>query len=262
MKAVSNQQLPSSPSPPPSRLEPILSKQREACNNKLPDAVAPKPGIAENPSNNTPKELIKDPLPSSSDAGIARQNNQMGFSREPPAEKIGFPDFREQWKLCKEIFPKWNLSEMIPCDKVGQKNKNAWMKKEEIPFFVILSFDDHEPSLRFLKNLSNAITLRLAPASVMSASLLEKNGGWEGLLNSPNLRLIIAGDYGIYCQPKLMRHYKEMPNLGRHFLNKTPLLLLSDPSLYLKEPQLKPLLWRAICNEFAAFSMKPVSSNE
>ena len=70
--------------------------------------------------------------------------------------------------------------------------------------------------------------------------------------NSSNLRLIIASDYGLYLQPKLMAYYREVTQQGKHFVNNIPLLLLSDLALYLKEPQLKSLLWRAICKEFAA----------
>ncbi len=72
------------------------------------------------------------------------------------------------------------------------------------------------------------------------------------MTQSPDLRLVIASDYDLYLQPELMKVYREAPQQGKHYLNKTPLLLLSDLSLYLKEPQLKSLLWRAICNEFAA----------
>lgn len=173
------------------------------------------------------------------------------FSLEPLAS-ISMQENNEWWNLSQTLFPEWVLSKTIPNDIVAQKNKNAWLKSQEICPVMILSFYDNEQQQIFLKNIAQAISLRLAPAQVVSAAQIEKENKWENILNSSQLRLVIAGDYGLYLHPKLMHFYKEIPQQGKHFLNQTPLLLLSDLSLYLKEPQLKPLLWRAICNEFAA----------
>jgi len=172
------------------------------------------------------------------------------FSLEP-LTAISPQHSPEGWKFYQSLFPDWSLSEAIPNDKIALKNKNAWMKIQEATPVIILSFHDNEQQLTFLKNIAQAISLRLSSAQVISASQIEKENGWENLLNSPQLRLVIAGDYELYLHPKLMHVYREIPQHGRHFLGKIPLLLLSDLSLYLKEPQLKPLLWRAICNEFA-----------
>lgn len=173
------------------------------------------------------------------------------FSLEP---WTGIPahNTEEFWKIGQTLFPDWKLCETIPSDAIAQKNKNAWLKNQDILPVLILSFNDNEQQLAFLKNIAHAISLRLAPARVLSAPKLEKENSWTTILNSPQLRLVIANDYGLYLQPALMNFYREVPQQNKHFLNQTPLLLLSDLSLYLKEPQLKPLLWRAICNEFAA----------
>ena len=179
-----------------------------------------------------------------------KSSKTKGFSLEPLVGSAP-QEGGELWNLCQTLFPNWVLSKTIPSDAMAQRNKNAWLKNQEISPVTILSFHDNEQQLTFLKNIAHAISLRLAPARVLSASKLEKENGWENILHSPHLRLVIASDYGLYLHPKLMHFYREVPQQGKHFLNKVPLLLLSDLSLYLKEPQLKPLLWRAICNEFA-----------
>lgn len=149
----------------------------------------------------------------------------------------------------KEHFPTLTLNEQVPSDEKAKKIKNAWKKENQIPPIVILSFNDQPIHLAFLKNIARAISLHIAPASVLSAPKIELEKKWENLLTSTNLRLIIASDYGLYLLPEGMKYYQSNPLTTKHQLLKTPLLLLSDLSLYLKEPQLKPLLWRTICLE-------------
>lgn len=160
-------------------------------------------------------------------------------------------DLSDYWKLHRQLFPDINLTETFPKDCAALKVKNAWQNELIIPPVVILAFRDVEKELVFLRNVAQAISLRLAPARVISASKWGKENGWTNLINSPNLRLVVATDYDLYLQPELMKMYREVPQQGKHYLQNIPLLLLSDLSLYLKEPQLKSLLWRAICNEFA-----------
>ena len=176
--------------------------------------------------------------------------NNKGIALEPISAKTR-SDLTEYWRLHQQLFPELSLREDIPNDGMALKIKNAWLEEHVIPPVVILSFHSEEKSLTFLKNVAYAISLRFTPAKVIAGAKWEKESGWETLLNTSTLRLIIATDYDLYLQPALMKVYREDPQQGRHYLKNTPLLLLSDLSLYLKEPQLKSLLWRAICNEFA-----------
>ena len=177
-------------------------------------------------------------------------SHSKALSLEPFSSQAAH-DLNEIWKLHRQLFPDLSLSENIPKDAVALKIKNAWLNEQSIPPVVILSFREQEKELAFLKNVAQAVTLRLAQARVISVSKWEKENEWEKLLNFPDLRLVIATDYDLYLNSALMKHYREAPQQGKHYLNRTPLLLLSDLALYLKEHQLKSLLWRAICNEFA-----------
>lgn len=158
-------------------------------------------------------------------------------------------DFQELRSYFTKFFPQLTLLETIATDQEAQKVKNRWQIEQQIPPIIILSFNDQNDSLSFLKNVANAISLRLAPARVFSALKIEQENGWDLLLKSPQLRLIIAGDYGLYTLPHLMKYYKTESRQAKHYVDTIPLLLLSDPSIYLKDPQLKSLLWRAICAE-------------
>lgn len=224
---------------------------------ETPPEPIPSPKPEPRPPNPLPPPTQPEPSPTEPQPPIIQDKvNKTNFhSKELNLETLAVPQAREQrefWKIFPTLFPELRLCESIPSDSVAQKLKNAWLNDQVIPPVIILSFHQEEKQLNFLKNLAQAISLRLAPARVLSASKGEKENGWENILNSPHLRLVIASDYGLYMQPALMRFYREMPQQGKHFLNHIPLLLLSDLALYLKEPQLKPLLWRAICNEFAA----------
>lgn len=200
-------------------------------------------------TSSIPSDLL---IPSSQAPAVQTHSTKSKQFSLEPWTTIPAHHTEEFWKIGKSLFPEWRLCETIPNDAIAQKNKNAWLKNQDILPVLILSFYDNEQQLTFLKNIAHAISLRLAPARVLSAPQLEKENSWTSVLNSPQLRLVIANDYGLYLQPKLMQFYREVSQQNKHFLNQTPLLLLSDLSLYLKEPQLKPLLWRAICNEFAA----------
>ncbi len=229
-----------SPDPRPieTRIEPVAATKSEP--------MAPQPALPA-PQQHSP---IPQPL-IIQDKQTKTNRDSKGMALEPLTTPTA-ADQREFWKLFPTLFPEVSLFETIPNDTLAQKLKNAWLDDQIIPPVVILSFYDEEKQLAFLKNLARAISLRLAPTRVLSASKLEKEKGWETLLKSPALRLVIASDYGLYLQPSLMPFYREIPQQGKHFLNQIPLLLLSDLAFYLKDPHLKSLLWRAICNEFAA----------
>lgn len=231
---------------------PSPSQSREAIITSSP-SLQPLPNLpTASPaphSLSSPKK--SDPIAPIPPAEIQKSLNQnKTFSLEPMQPPSELSSFHECWKIYPSLFPHWTLSKSIPSDEMVQR-ANFLRKKENPPVILILSFHDREPQLTFLNHIAHAISLRLAPAQVLLASQIEKEKGWEKLLSSTQTKLVIAPDYDLYSQPQLMQFYREVPQQGKHFLKQIPLLLLSDLSLYLKDPQLKPLLWRAICNEFA-----------
>ncbi|CUI16283.1 conserved hypothetical protein [Candidatus Protochlamydia naegleriophila] len=236
---------PQTPDPQPGSLPhpPSPDPQPE----RLPPQTVPSPDPL------PPTELPEQPLPPTKPQVI----NELGKTKQAQLlnlEPLTVPLAAEDYgfkAIIQKMFPNYRLNEAIPDDRLAKKLMNAWSLEQSIPPVIILSFDEREKHLALLKNIARAITLRFAPARVMSGLKLEKEKQWDSLFNTAGLRLIIASDYGLYLQPALMTHYREVSKQAKHFLNQTPLLLLSDLDLYLKEPQLKSLLWRAICNEFS-----------
>lgn len=217
---------------PPVHPEPARPDPLPPTNPPAPEPVEPQPPIIHNQS-------------------LGSKFDSKKLSLELLTPKALLPINQEFWKLLPSLFPDLKLCTTIPSDQHAQKLKNKWLDNHVIPPVIILSFQQNDKHLAFLKNVAKAISLHLAPARVLSADQIEKEKKWETILTSSHLKLVIASDYDIYLKPQLMHFYKEVPQQNRHFLHQTPLLLLSDLSLYLKDPQLKSLLWRAIRNEFA-----------
>lgn len=225
----------------PSDTRPTEPRPKPPLPNPTPPSAQPEP-----PPSPQPPPIIQQEKPNKITRGAKELALDPLIARSTPHDQGEF------WKLFPNLFPEAKLSEAIPSDALAQKLKNAWQHQQMIPPVILLAFHDDEKQMTFLKNLAQAISLRLAPARVLSAHKLEKEKGWNEVLQTSSLRLVIASDYGLYLQPNLMQLYREVPQEGKHYLNQTPLLLLSDLNLYLKEPQLKSLLWRAICNRLLA----------
>ena len=111
---------------------------------------------------------------------------------------------------------------------------------------TILSFRESPQQLLFLKNLTQALDILYIPTKIISAIEIEKENQWSFFLSQEELKLIIASDYSIWGLPNLIKYYKEIPVKHKHFLQDTPLFLLPDLSLYLKEPLLKKSLWASL----------------
>jgi hypothetical protein len=78
---------------------------------------------------------------------------------------------------------------------------------------------------------------------------IEKENGWNLFLSQENLKLVIACDHSIWALTNLIKYYKEIPLNKEHFLQKTPLFMLPDISIYFKEPLLKKSLWSSLSNK-------------
>lgn len=202
------------------------------------------------PPVSPPNPPLVDPLPP-----VINQIELKSKTLQLEPLKISLPVLDQAFVLnMQAVFPQIQWNEKIPSDHLARKKRGSWNINQEKTAVVILLFDSNEEQLAFLKNVAHAISLRLAPTQILLASSFEKNNTWNHLLDASSLRLIIANDYGVYLQSNLKSHYRESSQQGKHFLKNIPLLLLSDISLYLKQPQLKSLLWRAICNELALIS--------
>lgn len=133
-------------------------------------------------------------------------------------------DFKEIHDFHKKEFPHYPLTPLqAPLD------------------IAILSFSDLPSHRLFLSMLETAIRLRFGK----NVKVVNQTG-WE------KAKLVIAPDYGIWGDPLLSKQYQEGEKAGQNFLGQTPLFILTDIALYMREPKLKKSLWKALCQEIGS----------
>lgn len=181
-----------------------------------------------------------------------------GLSLEIPASLPAYQIDESMRSLVQAQAPTLPILENIPDDTQARALRYAWQKENSIPAIIILSFNQTEQQLAFIKTMAKGISERLAPARVLSASKIEAEKKWDKLVGSSEIRLIIASDYEFFLQPGLQPYYRTDQQKGKHYLGNKPLLLLSDLNLYMQQPPLKLVLWQAICTEFAASNLEPI----
>lgn len=230
----------------------LLPTKEEENETRLPSP----PPISASPQIKSPSPAPSTPTPLVSAPAVLQEKKEdlkeqaKKWELEPLKEPFSSLEIEEFWTLFPTLFPHIRLSKSIPSDNEARKINTRWLNEQEAAI-LILSFGETESSTAFLKKMAQGISERLASARVLSVSRI-KEEEWPQIFSSPSLRLIIASDYALYTHPPLMHHYREQAQPRKVFLFNKPLLLLSDPSLYIKEPQLKALLWKTICNEFAS----------
>ncbi len=74
------------------------------------------------------------------------------------------------------------------------------------------------------------------------------------LVDKKEILLVLITERDLNSLPDLKSLYSQVN--GLHSLAKIPLHLMLDTSIYLKEPQLKSNLWKAICEFFSSINVK------
>lgn len=157
-------------------------------------------------------------------------------------------DLNDIHAIIVERFPKQVILSDIPSDATARSINNAWTQETQIPDILVLSFGEPHLHHAFLQNLSNAISIRIAPSALIVAEKLSQEKDWDAVLKTKNLKFVIAAGNGLQATPDLQKHYKEAQKLAKHYLGQVPLYMLSDIGNYLKNPSLKVSLWNDLCS--------------
>lgn len=222
--------------------------------NKTPAHVEPKKNF--NGATPVPKEPLaeaQEPVTAAPASTFKQQIQKApGFILHKPATSHKLPD-EDIRKAFSKIAPHMLANRPIPSDEKARFIKNGWKEKHAIPLVPILASE--EKTLSFLQNVAQAISLNFFPSRVLLLKDLEKQDMLSTLVDSTHVKLIISPDITLWNCKELMKHYQEIPQQKQRFLKNTPLLLLPDPSLYLKDPSLKRSLWNLLCH-----LLKPLQS--
>ena len=151
-----------------------------------------------------------------------------------------------------KIAPQLAFLSEIPSDAKARQIAQRWKTKNQSAPISLLFLNEPLQQQRFLTNLASALDVIFGPARLINAEGIEKESQWEAFLSVPELKLVIICDYALWQMPHLLQFYREVPNQTQRFLLNKPLMLLPDLTLYLKDPQLKRSLWKALCQKIGS----------
>lgn len=209
------------------------------------ETILPKPNVVKKdkpieapPFKPEVKAEVKTPLKEQENKPVATQ------VLEKPSKSAPAPS--KEWKdLCQKIVPNWTIREDVPSDEEAKRNAEAW-KEPKVAKVLLFSFKETEEELLFLKNISRAIDLYLAPAKIINAAKFEEENKWEGFFKRKGAELIIAPP-ALHQTKELRSFYKEIPSTSELFLAEIPLFVLKSLKEYMKDPLAKKMLWQSLC---------------
>jgi hypothetical protein len=218
---------------------PVFSSFKTSTSSlKFPEEIPPmEEKIQQQPPSREEKKQILAPT-------TCKPLHKEPFSLHPPTltHKDPLSDIKSSFsKLSSEILSK----KPIPSDEKAKRIKNSW-KEGLMPTDVVI-FSTGGEHQTFFQNVAKAIETHFFPCKVINPSDIEKKGDLDHFLASEDLKLILLSDTLLFSVKQLMSRYSEIQAQNKKFLAKVPLLVISDPSLYLKDPLLKRSLWNLLC---------------
>lgn len=250
---------------PESKLPPAVIPQNPLPLNLGSAQEIPVPPILSNASSPvqksdpqpSPIHAAEDPKKMPSLPSVREAEKPEAQSIEPPVKDLpqkrtfSLEDqtaaFAEIRKILSKLFPEMPLLKEIPSDSKAKQIAESWKTKNQASPISILSFHEPAAQSQFLSNLTQALDITFGHARLISAEEIEQKDQWEAFLSVPELKFLMICDYALWQMPRLLKFYREIPSKTERYLLNTPIMLLPDLSLYLKDSQLKRSLWKALC---------------
>lgn len=238
-------------------------KKPEAPPPILKSAAQPFPVKQPDPPSSQIEVLTKpQPQPEPENSGGAvdlrrsqnSRTNEQGSEPEKPRPSAAVSSMRT---LLAKIAPELAILDEIPNDSIARKIATRWKTKNQSAPISVLSGGELPQHRVFLEEITATLDVYFGGAKIVQVEPIEKENQWESFLGAEGLKLILICDSTLWQLHQLRRFYKETPSLGARMLGKTPLFLLPDLSLYLKDPQLKRSLWKALQKTCSAGEVGP-----
>lgn len=160
-------------------------------------------------------------------------------------------DFAGVRQVLSVVAPELTILNEIPTDAIAKKISERWKTKNQSAPISILVYQEPPEQRILLDQVARALDVYFGPAKIVQAEGIEKEKQWGTFLSVADLKMVIVCDYTLWQLNGLMQFYKETPAQGMRVLGNTPLFLLPDLSLYLKDALLKRSLWKALCQKFS-----------
>ncbi len=173
----------------------------------------------------------------------------------PLPEKKALPQVSDSFDDLRHLFSKIaagiRIIDEIPSDAPAKQISERWKTRNQAAPISLLVYQEPPEHFRLLENLAIALNIIFGNAHVIQCAQIEKEKQWEAFLSAPEIKYVIVCDAALWQLPNLLQFYREVPSHSERFLHKTPVFLLPDLSLYLKDPLLKRSLWKALCQKIA-----------
>jgi len=228
--------------------EPFLAQAAEcdyfrSLYRSLKKAPEPPPSPPLPPVELKPKlqsEPVRLPPPPQEAASVA----------EPPPPTSRAPEhFIELRLLFSKIAPQMRILDEVPSDSAAKLVSERWKTRNQAAPFSLLTHQEPTQHRLLLEHLAQALDVTFGGAQLIQCGPIESQKQWEAFLSVAGLKVVIICDAALWQLPNLLQYYREVPSHSERFLQNTPLFLLPDLSLYLKDPQLKRSLWKALCQK-------------
>jgi len=218
----------------------------------IPPVLPPEPVRAALPKPAPPAPRPVSPPPAPEPAALAPPVQEIKVAESVPIKEAApAKSVSAMRKVLEKIAPELAILDAVPDDTAAKQIANRWKTKNQAAPVSILAGGELPQHKALLHEIAVAIDVYFGPARLIEADPIEKEKQWNQFLASQGLRLVVVCDSTLWQLQNLRQFYKETPASGSRTLSDTPLFLLPDLSLYLKDPLLKRSLWKAICTKLS-----------
>lgn len=232
-------------------LKPSIPKTEVPIKAKTKSNVSAAPALAKEEPSPSPVSGPVSPEPAAKKEPEVKTGSI--FVPELPSS-VEAVDVSEIRKILLQKHPSIHFIDAIPSDMEARKKARLW-EQEQLSQILILKFEEGLKYKHFLENLCLAIEIYGWRIKIVNGVDVEKGKKWDAILSSKSLQLVLAASKDIEGSVHLKKLCREPIESGKqHTLAGIPMLLMADPAAYMAEPQLKPILWRALKELLAKIS--------
>ncbi len=206
--------------------------------------------------NEVPAIQIKTEVPSSLKRSPSPQkqkeekSEESSFKHETNPKGMNHEQKEAFFALMKNVAPHLTLHETPLEDLLAHEKKRAWKWFLELPEIALIFPIGRGAEDLFLSQVAKAIHSRFGTSRVLDIQKIEKSGKADMLFHAKKLTSILSTKAALQSAPSLIKRMKEFPQTGEVSLEGIPVILIENPSEYLKNPQKKKLLWDMLCQHF------------
>ena len=206
----------------------------------LPRAVETVKPVLSSIAAHAAKPLVPPVAPPSISVVAKKESPSLQLPTREVEETIPLDDLSDIRAVVTKLYPQLRLSAPPTSD-----NKTAFSAGKIIDVYV-LQMQNTLREEAFLHYLAGAINRVLLPAAVLDGFRVEKEKGWEKVLENSHLKLIVMSQSQLDKMEGLRAHFRRNPSDQTCTLGDIPLLLLPELQEIFQQSEKKFTLWKTL----------------